>query len=418
MKEDATRRLLLLIEKQLGWGDSASWPSKDFEQLNILIQEKTKVSLSASTLRRVWGKVDYNNQPSVTTLDTLAQFAGYGSWRSFSANGQDIPGTKPAGTSPQDKQVKSRATYLIGAVVFAIIVIGAIVLFKPWRAAIDKKDYIFSYRPVTHDLPNSVIFTYDAHLAPNDSVFIQQSWDNARRTHVAKTGHTFSSIYYNPGFYHAKLVVGNRIVKESPLLIPTNGWLGMIEQKPLPVYLNKSEFVSKAGLSINTSTVLKHNVPLEPQPPVVEFYNTGNFAPVPISTLAYKAEVKCDYNTGAAKCRQLYVVLFTDHIPISIPLSEPGCVASLSLLTGVGEVDGSATDLSGFGVGLSDWVTVCCISKNGRVNILVNNKQVYSFLITDPTINILGLGFSFHGSGSVRNIELLSSSKVVFRDFN
>jgi hypothetical protein len=419
MKEDATRRLLLLIEEQLGWGDSADWPSKDFERLNILIQEKTKVSLSASTLRRVWGKVDYNNQPSITTLDTLAQFAGYESWRFFGFAGHEITNIKPVSEPIPGKRSKLRALYLSGLlIVMAIIVAVAVVFVKPVQKAVNKKDYVFSYRPVTHDLPNSVIFTYDAHMAPNDSVFIQQSWDNARRTRVAKTGHTYSSIYYNPGFYHAKLVIGNQVVKESPLLIPTNGWLGMIEQRPLPVYLDRHEFLSKTGLSINASTVLNHHVLLEPEPPVIEFYNTGNFKPVPVSNFSYKAEVKCDYNRGASRCRQLYVVLFTDHIPISIPLSEPGCVASLSLLNGVGEVDGSAADFSGFGADLSDWVSVSCLGKNGRVVILINGKQVYSFPITDQKINILGLGFSFHGSGAVRGIELSSGNNVLFIDLN
>jgi len=144
MKEDATRRLLLLIEKQLGWGDSASWPSKDFEKLNILIQEKTKISLSASTLRRVWGKVDYNNQPSVTTLDTLAQFAGYESWRSFGFIKQDTSGIKQVSPPVQEKKIKFRTPYLVGLFVFAIVIIvAAVALIKSGQTAVDKQDYVF-----------------------------------------------------------------------------------------------------------------------------------------------------------------------------------------------------------------------------------------------------------------------------------
>ena len=416
MKEDSTRRLLLLIEEQLGWGDAANWPSKDFEKLNILIQEKTRISLSASTLRRVWGKVDYNNQPSVTTLDTLAQFAGYENWRSFFSSRQGTTNVKPTGTH-QTKKLAFRPLYLIGVFVFAMIVIVvSIALIKPSRT-VDIKNYSFSYRPVTHDLPNSVIFTYDAGTAPTDSVFIQQSWDNTRRTRVAKNGHQFNSIYYKPGFYHAKLVVGNQIVKESPLLIPTNGWLGMIDQQPVPVYLNQHEFMSKSGMSITTSTLSDHKVPLEPQPPVVAFYNTGNFKPVSILNFAYTVDVKENYKTGASRCQELNVILFTNDIPISIPLSEPGCIASLSLLDGVNEIDGSSSDLSAFGTDLSKWVNLSCVSHDGEISIFVNNKLAYKYNVADRKISILGVGFLFHGTGDVRHLKLSSNNKMIFQEF-
>jgi len=198
MKEDATRRLLLLIEEQLGWGDSANWPSRDFEKLNILIQEKTKISLSASTLRRVWGKVDYNNQPSVTTLDTLAQFTGYENWRSFCSSGKTTS-IRPA-SAHQNKKLRFRLLYLIVVFVFAVIVIIVSIALIKSNRIVAAKNYTFSYRPVTHDLPNSVIFTYDAHASPNDSVFIQQSWDNTRRTRVAKTAINSALFITSPGF--------------------------------------------------------------------------------------------------------------------------------------------------------------------------------------------------------------------------
>ena len=76
-------KLLNLIEKKLDWGESLTWQNRDFENLNQLILDETGVSLSASTLRRIWGKVEYKHLPSTTTLDTLAKFAGFESWRLF-----------------------------------------------------------------------------------------------------------------------------------------------------------------------------------------------------------------------------------------------------------------------------------------------------------------------------------------------
>ena len=83
------KRLLAIIEEQLDWDDPSTWQGKDFEILNELILEKTKVSLSASTLRRLWGRVEYNHLPSGTTLDTLARFAGFENWRAFTKRNKD-----------------------------------------------------------------------------------------------------------------------------------------------------------------------------------------------------------------------------------------------------------------------------------------------------------------------------------------
>src|ERR1700748_2063400 len=91
MSQADLKPLLLIIEQQLDWGDAASWQGKDFEILNELILEKTKVSLSASTLRRIFGRVEYNHMPSGTTLDTLAQFADFENWRAFTRQRRPVP---------------------------------------------------------------------------------------------------------------------------------------------------------------------------------------------------------------------------------------------------------------------------------------------------------------------------------------
>src|SRR5277367_5431421 len=95
MSHSDLKQLLLIIERQLDWGEPSEWQSRDFEILNELILEKTKVSLSESTLRRIWGRVEYNHLPSTTTLDTLSKFAGFESWRAFTRQ------RKPAVSSPK-----------------------------------------------------------------------------------------------------------------------------------------------------------------------------------------------------------------------------------------------------------------------------------------------------------------------------
>lgn len=411
MEDTEVKRLLKIIEDQLGWGPPNAWASRDFEELNILIQEKTKVSLSSSTLRRLWGKADYNNQPSMTTLDTLARFAGFENWKKFCRKQDERVIIKTKLVQP------SLLNWIITSTIIIVVVCAVTAVYVSGTSAPPKNNYTFYAHPITHDLPNTVVFTYNAKPESTDSVFIQQSWDATRRIKVDKNKTLFNSIYYKPGFYHAKLTVGKQVVKEHPLLIPTNGWLGLIDQNPVPVYLNKQEFFTRYGIRFNVSTIADHHLALEPEVPNIEFYNTGNFAPVPITDFSFSTEVRNNYKSGSSRCQQIDVILYTNDIPISIPLSEPGCVATLKLLDGHQAFNGDDNDLTGFGVDPSDWVKVKMISKKGKINITVNGKKVFEISVSNHSTEILGLGFIFKGAAEIRNVCLTSGNLVKFKDF-
>jgi hypothetical protein len=412
MEIPAIQKLLNLIEQQLNWGEVSGWHSKDFEKLNLLIQDKTKVSLSASTLRRLWGKVDYSHRPSGTTLDTLAQFAGYESWRDFTKQ-LEIPVVEKIVVKPFKKRMR---TSLLGTV--ALVLITGVMLFllfsylKSTDAAIT--NYSFNSRLITRDVPNSVVFTYNAESALTDSVFFQQSWDNNKRSVLDKRNHQYTSIYYRPGFYLAKLVVGQKVVKEHPILISTNGWLGMIAKKPIPVYLNQKEFEANAELRITPATIKSKGVMLNPDPPRVEFYNVGNFKPAPLTDFSFSAEVRNDFQEGAAKCGLVKIILITDEMPVEIALSTPGCIASLNLFDGLSMISGKSNDLSGFGADLSKWVKVSCLSRDKKILYFVNSKLVYESKLPEVKRNILGIGFKFQGAGAAKNVKLNSGKTTDF----
>ena len=100
----------------------------------------------------------------------------------------------------------------------ACLVIGILVFSPAAKQKINPGDYTLSVKKVLNTgLPNSVIFDYDASKAPFDSVIIQQSWNTKLRTKVSRDQHQHTLIYYMPGFFQPKLVVGDQIVKEDDL---------------------------------------------------------------------------------------------------------------------------------------------------------------------------------------------------------
>src|SRR5215470_13493404 len=82
-EEPYLQHCLHRIEEMLQWGSSDRWQTTDFEDLHERILEKTGVSLSSSTLKRIWGKVKYESSPNLATLNALAIFIGFADWRSF-----------------------------------------------------------------------------------------------------------------------------------------------------------------------------------------------------------------------------------------------------------------------------------------------------------------------------------------------
>lgn len=413
-------KLLHVIEKKLDWGESASWQNRDFDNLNQLILDETGVSLSASTLRRLWGKVEYKHLPSATTLDTLAKFAGYENFRIFLKQSRVAgPVMQATGTVEKVPEKKSYWNKKMGFAIFIVVVILAGV-FAAKKSKLDLKPgkYSFSSRAITKQIPNTVIFTYDATASPTDSVYIQQSWDSRTKTLVDKNLHQHTSIYYEPGFYRAKLFIDTQLVKEHPLLIPTNGWLGLISNKMTPIYLDSAEFNFRDSLQISIDKIKKKNISMEPMPQMVKYYNVGNFKPVSIKNFSFSADVKNEYREGANVCQFSGILIITDDAPVYIPLSIPGCVSELNLRSVDEIISGKKADLSGFGVDFSNWIHVACKSESGKTLFYINNKEVYECPLTGKDVHIVGLDFMFQGTGGVKNINLISGTDTVFRALN
>ena len=408
-----------IIEKKLDWGSSEQWQSVDFERLHQQIFDETGVSLSASTLRRIWGRVKYAHLPSTTTLDALAKFAGYEHWRAFMKltalkdTASETAVSLPVKTAFRYKPFFVRIVLITGILLVTSLMIWS--ALKQGPKPINAADYSFSSRPLVHTIPNSVIFTYNADASSTDSVYIQQSWDPRRRKLVDKHGREHTSIYYEPGFFRAKLIIGNQVIKELPLLIPTEGWLGAVDNKPVPVYLKPSEFDSAGMLRLPVATLEQLHIPLQPQAPIVRYYNVGNFEPVAIRDFSFSADVRNEYGKGAATCSMVNIILITDDAPIIIPLSIKGCVSELTLMSIQKTVSGKESDLSGFGVDFSTWVNVACKTGNGKITYFVNEQPVLTLPLDPRPVHILGLSFTFSGTGAVQHIELSANGKPVFR---
>ncbi|HWB28698.1 MAG TPA: hypothetical protein VG738_24665 [Chitinophagaceae bacterium] len=408
-----------LVENHSGWGDSDDWTNSDFIALSEKIQEQTGVSISHVTLKRLWGKVKYDSLPNTHTLDTLVQFTGYENWRSFklkNGNGHSYLNqvedkaveTKPAEAQPALPPKKYNGLIKKAGIAAAVIALPCILFFIP--ANHDKiipAQYSFSSKTVVaQGLPNSVVFDYNAAKSPYDSVIIQQSWDKNLQVKVPRTGSQHTSIYYYPEYYHAKLIVGNQIVKQHDLLIKSDGWTPMIIHSPAPVYLDRKECIKNGILSISAAQVKAHNIPLEPDVPHVLMANVQDFGEIYSNDFTLETSLKADYKEGSAVCQVAHIYILCKESGIWIPLSAKGCVSQLDVLFTNYYKSGKQQDLSGFGVDFSKFVKVRIESKNGKANVFINDKLAYAIPGQVARTKIYGVDFQFEGAGSVDYVRL------------
>jgi hypothetical protein len=419
-----------LIELSLGWGESNLWTNDDFERLSDKIWEKTRIRLSVSTLKRIWGRVRYKNFPNSVTLNALAGFLDYSHWRDFCKthpvkDENDEAGRKNTEipsviTNPEKSNVSGKAWFrpITRAVLVALLIlgVGSWLLRKSIarKQPLDAASFSFSSRKVTDDLPNSVVFHYDATAAKESRVMIQQSWDSSRREKIDPQGHEHTSIYYYPGYFKAKLLVNGRIVKETPVFIQTKGWKGIIGKKTLPIYLKDDEIRWGGGMNIS-DTLLKGKLNTSEFTGLrVQFVNIREFPGIDANDFIFETAFRNSSTMEESLCRRVMIEILGTESVILIPFSTIGCIADLDFFTGDTVLLGKEHDLSAFGCDFSRLQQMKCTVNNQSLKIYLNEKLIITTPKQKSLGRIIGLRILFEGAGQLQQVALETPGKIAY----
>jgi hypothetical protein len=407
-----------LIAAKVGWGNSADWTNQDFIALSKRIQQETGAAISHVTLKRLWGKVEYDGLPQIYTLNTIVQFIGYEDWRDFkvkntpAATIQDVS-AEVVSTSGKKAPLLKRIAI---AAIFICLAIGVILFIPAAKKKINPEDYAFASRKtIQAGLPNSVVFDYDATRSPSDSVIIQQSWDARLRTKVSKHQRQQTLIYYFPGFFTPKLLVEDQVVKEHDILIPSDGWLTAFIVSPVPVYFHKEDVIANGKMSLSIDKIKAYNIRLTPDPPLLSYWNVQDFGEIYSNDFVFETSVRNDYREGAAVCQLTNIYLLCEGKAINIPLCAKGCESAINFLFTDYRISGKQRDLSSFGVDFSNFVKVRIESANGKAQILLDDQPVFQVEHDISKSKIIGINFVFQGTGAVDYVRL-SNRQVSFED--
>jgi len=407
-------RCIRRIEVSLGWGDAASWTNEDFAELSDRIFVKTSVRLSISTLKRIWGKVKYDHSPTTATLNALARYAGFDSWRDFLSQSRpliEIVVVAPAPTSTHRRPILT--PLVIGTVVLAglLALLSARFIHAPVSTPLLK----FESHRTSDELPNSVVFDYDATPMHPKEVMIQQSWDPKRREIVDPNGKQHTSIYYYPGYFTAKLVVDGVICRESEVYITSKGWKAIVDHQPYPVYLSAQETRGDSGMLAVSAATLKEKT----GSPIfsdtwVTFADVRPFPGISGDHFSLTTSLRNTSTVEQCLCRHIRVILQGKKGVIVIPLSDKGCISSLELYPGYGKsIIGKDHDLSAFGCDFRQWQRLVCTRKDHLLTITLNGKPVFSAGNAISIGDIVSLKILFEGTGAIREAALQGDGALI-----
>lgn len=413
-----------LVEKRSGLGDPNEWTRRDFEQLSSLIEEKSGISLSISTLKRLW-QGQGGKKPQKATLDGLAVFTGYGSWHDFKISIDSSGNLSNIELQKQKWIYKNKGVRLI---IILIIFLGIVVSGLLYFNLIGNKTFVASSvknikfdvrNPIISGVPNTIYFDYDIAGNKPDSLWVQLYSDPNSRENLDPDGNYYSSVYYYPGYHKARLYYNGQIIAEQPVFIPTKNWLTFLRyewQQLRPMYILNEDLVSN-GI-IQMMAPMLENYPIDPgRIFIVSYLKVAEFQGINGNNFILDSRIKNSIEDGSMTCQISRITVMCENGRYVVPLADPQCMPHVNLRIADIFINGHTNDLTSFGCDLNIWQNVRLSVKDLEAEIFLNDALIYKVNFTKNLGNLIGLEYSFYGYGAVdyailRNLD----DKIIFEE--
>lgn len=406
------------IEDELDWSHaSTEWKQRDYLNLIELLEDKTGISLSLSTVKRIWQQ-NYNGTPHPSTLDALAQFLDYKDWLSFQeAEKLHIQGTVTLPAPLRQRVIPRPKSRLFGIIL--ALTIGIAIWYILANQDNSSKGILLAKQTVpftaqnskTSGLPNTVIFNFDLSAVEADSFFIQQSWNPENRERINRDDSVLTSIYYYPGVHTAKLIANDSIISETTVEVYSPKWIAAVrdgEKDLIPTYLSLPRSQKHPLLSISKSQLLAQHIEIQ-KGMILNYVLVDDFEEkVSGDDFTLSLKIKADSLMNLT-CPIMGIVIIGEKETHAITLIEKGCVHRA--FTKFGEVahNGRNTDLSSLGTNPYAWQSL---------NVTVEEKQAKVFLQEDLVLDmsyqnsigpIVGFNIYFTGLGQIDSLHLANN---------
>ncbi|MEM7485912.1 MAG: hypothetical protein AAF348_11955 [Bacteroidota bacterium] len=378
---------------------------RDLEYLIELMEEKSNIRISLSTMKRLW-KNEFNQIPHLNTLNALASLIDYDSWNAFRKDENKIIKTSHQKPKKRSFPLKKYALFLLLGI---LIFISAFVFVSNQNRPISiPDDLVFSAnKTLTNNVPNSVIFSYDLKGMEADSFFIQRSWNPNHKKLIDPTKKHFSEIYYYPGFHWARLIANDTVLKKLRINVKTDGWFATAKSNRLdtiPFYPDQSKLIHEGTMGVNDEIFEQSKIDLK-KGLIVSYFNIRDFSGLLSGEYILETRIKFNAIAGIV-CPYMEVKVIDEKSSSWLGITDKGCVSNLSVKVGDVILAGMENDFSALGTDLSEWQNIRLVSSKGRLKYYLNDTLAIDEPFEDDRGKIMGLILTFTGKGVVDFVHL------------
>jgi hypothetical protein len=398
------------IEESFSFLNSDGSSQRNLTVLSIRIKEKTGVSISLSTLKRIW-KGEFKQIPQKATLDALIAILEYKDWQDFKERNH-----KKSNKIPSLKFLISIALLLlVGSTLYYIFY--RLNDTKTKEPIINGLVQFSAKKTVFKGIPTTVFFKYDISKIEADSFYFVQSWNNNLKEPVEPESNTHSTIYYESGYHRARLIANNTQIAMTPIHIISDGWEPHVyysNSDLMPINFQDEVFIEDGCLHLDESLLKKKQVDFSKY-----FYSRiVNSQPFNVHTdnFEIRTKIKLDSLLNST-CPWFELILVNEKHIFMVTVYQKGCEKHTYYKLGEIERFGNSSDLSGLGLDLFEWQEIGISVKNRNAAILINNKTVYKETFKEDFGKLTALIFAFERTGAIDFVRLYNNDgNMVFSD--
>jgi len=409
------------MQEEYEWEDIADWTDMNFRKLSTLLNEKTKLLFSVSTLKRALGKQESNSSPTDSTLNMLALFLDFEHWEDFKKHitlSQAGENSTPENEVYVEENAQSKILlFVVGhqrkfvaLIIFLVSIL--VIIYIPFSKP--KGRLFLKYNKTENaqsEMPYTLVLGYELKNVNlnKDSGRISYHtfkwWDRAL---PHKEG-SENFYMFNPEVYTFYLHINDKIVDSLRVPLITKDWYTIIRK-------SESDFSLPPHTEEEDSLFIKNGILHFPHPLAkhtfswISFFNTGNIKSTSMNDMVFEAEIKNTLTNGGLPAYDSKLFLQGENgEKLQVNFTEKGADEYSYVSLNFAHFYGYELGRGNLSTDLKIWRKVKILSKNRLLSIYLDGEQLMEIPYHQDFGKLWGIGFAFRGSGMARNIRVFRS---------
>jgi len=400
------------LEAKYNVNNRETWTHQDFLNLSGLIQEKSGIPISVSTLKRLYGKITSESVPRHSSLDAICVYLGYKNWYDF----QQKKGTKPL------KLYKPRKIlYPILKIILLVIIISSggyfikDIIYNPVKSNLEK-DFVFATADTFGIIPHSVILKIDITNLKGNNFWIKHPERKANI--LLNNKDTVINFFLRDfGFKSIALYQKNTKLKETQIRTGTDGWIGLVsmkEESENKVTYNSTELYNNGVLTIPEEE-FKNNIKLLNFDEVRYVY--ANKTPYNLDRFKLETRWRYKKTDGYDICERSYFIISGTKGYISFPFGNKSCLKGLVVFIDDKRYP-AINNPEHFSYKHNEWLDIKIIKNNEKIEVYKNKHLIISDTCKKNWGTFFLTKYQFIGNGEIDYFRLYDERDSLMLDFD